>query len=745
MPAAPGSSGIAATVSMNSLRKRWRVIALTALLVCAGGFLWTYRAPKIYSATCTIIIDPSAPRVFNNNVSEVVEMGSGSYWADLQFYQTQYKIIASKDIAQKVVERLGLGADPDFPTPHAGLPGQVRDVVGALMGETSVKPVKDSRLALIAVEDRNPERAAQIANAIAGAYIESNLEYKLEGTNAASTFLGDQVVSIGEKLKRAELAVYEYRRKHQLLDTSLDARQSLISQNVQTFTQKLAELRLKKLELESGRKLIVAARDNVDAEESLPEVRENPVVQQLRVTSVDLAKTLAELETTYGDKHPKIEALKNKLTKVRQEYVSEIDKLLKSNENRYVALEDNEVELNKVLNKEKHDAIELSKLEVEYRPLARETDDTLNLYKLITQRQKETGLSGLVRTNNVRIMDLAVPSGAPVKPRPVANLALALFVGLMLGTGAAFGAEALDNTIKSQEEVEAVLGVPVLGMLPLMGERTMGKSSPEEQKERDLSVFHDLRSAAAEACRSIRTNLMFLSPDNPLKTFVVTSPGPEEGKTTTAINLAITMAQAGGKVLLVDTDLRRPRIHRAFGMKNILGISNAVVGEKTVDEVVFPSVVPNLDICPCGPLPPNPAELLHTRRFKELIAEFGKRYDRVIFDSPPTSAVTDPVIVGHLADGVVLVVRAGHTTREAALFARRQLDDAKARLLGCIVNQVNPSDPYYNYYYRRLLRPPGRGRQGLTEACHRGTASLPRLLVDPWLVPLPLSLLLFGS
>ena len=685
---------------MNSLRKRWRIIALTALIVCAGGALWTYRAPKIYSATCTIIIDPSAPRVFNNNVSEVVEMGSGSYWADLQFYQTQYKVIGSKDIAQKVAERLGLGADPNYPVPHAGVPGQVRDVVGAVMGQTSVKPVKDSRLAMITVEDRQPERAAQIANALANAYIESNLEYKLEGTNAASTFLGDQVVSVGEKLKRAELAVYEYRRKHQLLDTSLDARQSLISQNVQAFTQKLAELRLRKLELESARKMIVATRDNVDEEETLPEVRENPVVQQLRVTYVDLSKTLAELETSYGEKHPKIEALKSKLTKVRQEYVSEINKLLKSNENRYMALEDNEEALNKMLNREKHDAIELSKLEVEYRPLARETDDTLNLYKLITQRQKETGLSGLVRTNNVRVMDLAVPSSAPVKPRPVANLALALFVGLLLGFAAAIGAEALDNTIKSQEEVEAVLGVPVLGMLPIMGERTMGKSSPEEQKERDLSVFHDLRSAAAEACRSIRTNLMFLSPDRPLKTFVVTSPGPEEGKTTTAINLAITMAQAGGRVLLVDTDLRRPRIHRAFGMKNSIGISNAVVGEKTLDEVVFQTVVPNLDVCPCGPLPPNPAELLHTRKFKDLMAEFGRRYDRVIFDSPPTSAVTDPVIVGHLADGVVLVVRAGHTTREAALFARRKLDDAKARLLGCIVNQVNPSDPYYNYYYR---------------------------------------------
>lgn len=687
-------------LSFKALRKRWPLVVLTVVLVCGGVFLWTYRQPKIYSATCTIIIDPSAPRIFNNNVTDVVQMGSGSYWADIQFYQTQYKIIASKEVARGVVERLGLGADPDFPSPKAGTPGKVRDVTGAVMAQTTVKPVKDSRLVLITVEDRQPERAAQIANMIANVYIEQNLDLKLEGTNSAATFLGDQMVAVGEKLKRAELSVYEYRKKHQLLDVSLEGRQNLISQNLRMYTEKLAELRLRKLELESARKLILEARDNIDAQETLPEVRDNAVVQQIRVMYVDLSKTLAELEATYGEKHPKIESLKGKLTSVRHQYIGEITKLLKANENRYLTLEDNERALNKVLEREKRDAIELSMLEVDYRPLARESEETLNLYKLITQRQKETGLTGLIRTNNVRIMDPAVPSGAPVKPQPATNLVLALFVGLMLGIGASIGAEILDNTLKSQEEVEAILGVPVLGMLPIMGDRLAGKASPEEQKDRDLSVFYDLKSAAAEACRSIRTNLMFLSPDRPLKYLVVTSPGPEEGKTTTAISLAITMAQAGGRVLLVDTDLRRPRIHRAFGMKNDTGISSAVVGEKTIEQVVFPTVVPNLDVCPCGPLPPNPAELLHTRSFKDFVAECGRRYDRVIFDSPPTSAVTDPAVVGNLADGVVLVIRAGQTSREAGRFARRQLDDAKARLLGCIVNQVKASDRYYSYYYR---------------------------------------------
>jgi capsular exopolysaccharide synthesis family protein len=551
------------------------------------------------------------------------------------------------------------------------------------------------------VQDRNPERAAQIANAVAQSYMDSNLEHKLEGNNSASAFLGDQVVAVGARLRQAEMALYTYRKQHQLLDVNLDARQSINIQNVQSFTQRLADLRVKKVELESARKLILAARDNLDQQETLPEVRQNLVVQQLRVMIVDMMKTLAEMETSYGEKHPKVESLKAKLARTRQEYVSEIDKLLKANENLYATVDENEKALNKLLEREKHDAIELSKLEVEYRPLVREAEDTQNLYKLVTQRQKETGLTGLVRNNNVRILDSAVAVGTPVKPRPVINVGLGIFVGLLLGIGGALGAEALDNTLKTQEEVEARLRAPVLGMLPIIGERS---SKGVEQKDRDLCVFRDSKSAAAEACRSIRTNLMFLSPEEPIKSLVVTSPGPAEGKTTTAISIAIAMAQAGARVLLIDTDLRRPRLHRAFDFKNEIGISNAIVGEKPLDEVTFPTVVPNLWLCPCGPLPPNPAELIHTRRFAELMAECKRKYDKVILDSPPTSAVTDPVVIGNQADGVVLVVRAGHTTREAAAFARRQLDDGKARLLGSVVNRVDPADRYYNYYYSRYYR-----------------------------------------
>ena len=713
--AAPAAepTGAAAGAGMNLaaywqvIRKRWKLVTLVVTIVTGVVFIWTYRQPRIYASTCSIIIDPMAPKVLTG-VTDVVELGTGSYWANREFYETQRRIMASKEVAQRVVERLGLASDPDFPAPGAAAAaakaGTPRDIAAALIGETSIQTPRDSRVASIVVEDRRPDRAAQIANAIATTYIEGNLEHKLEGANTATAWLGDQVISLKDRLSQSERALYEYRKKSRLLDVSLDARQTMNTQNVQTYTLKLADLRAKKIELESSRKMMLAARDSIEEQESLPEVRQNQVVQQLRVMHVELAKSLAELETTYGDKHPKVDSLKRKLASVRADYVSEISKILKEKENAYRAIEENERALNKLIDKVKLEALELAQLEVEYKPLVRDNEDNNNLYKLLSQRAKETGLTGLIKSNNVRILDAALPGKFPIKPKLFLNMMLAGIAGIVLGFASALAAEGLDNTVKNQEQAEALIGVPVLGMIPLIDHSNDTKLSAKEQQTRDLGVFHDGRSAAAEACRSIRTNLLFLSPDAPLKSLVVTSPGPREGKTTTAISLAVTMAQAGAKVLLVDTDLRRPRLHRAFGRNNDEGISKMIVGEGTFEQAVFHTEVPNLDLLACGPLPPNPAELLHTKRFKEIMADCARRYDRVIYDSPPTSAVTDPVVIGNLADGVVLVIRAAHTTRDAAIYARRQLTDAKAKILGTIVNRVDPTNRYYNYHYSRYYR-----------------------------------------
>jgi capsular exopolysaccharide synthesis family protein len=490
----------------------------------------------------------------------------------------------------------------------------------------------------------------------------------------------------------------------------------MTSQNLQTFNQKLADVRARRIEVEASRKLILAARDNIAEQESLPQIRDNPVVQQLRVAYVELLREKAKFGATYGDRHPKIEEIKSQLQSLERDYRAEISSVLKSVDNQYKALVDQEAALKREMDDQKKQAIEISKLSIDYRPLARKAENDEKLYQLVLQRQKETGLTGLLRTNNVRILDSAKPNANPVRPRTTFNVLVAAVLGLLLGVAATIVIEALDNTVKTQEQVEAILGVPVLGVVPVIGENADRKLSPSELRERDIGVFQDPKGQVAESCRSIRTNLLFLSPDKPLASLVVTSPGPQEGKTTTAVNLAITMAMAGTRVLLIDTDLRRPRIHRSFAIQNDVGISNVIVGDMPLEKAIRTTEVPNLEVLPCGPTPPNPAELLHTTRFRHLLAEAGSRYALVILDSPPISVVTDPAIIANLTDGAILVVRGGRTTREAVAFSRRQLADAKARILGSIINRVDLSARgyYYHYYYPRYYK--GYSNYGTSES-----------------------------
>jgi capsular exopolysaccharide synthesis family protein len=706
----------------RTIRKRSRLILLVAATIVGGVLVWTYRQPKIYEGRCSILINPAPPQVLAE-VREIVELGSGGFLANQEYIQTQYRIIRSKELAKRVVERLGLAADVNYPYPGAGNERKDRDVAAIVVANTRVMPVKDSRIANIVVEDREAERAARIANALAETYIEHNLQFKLEGTREATDWLDEQLADLRGKARESDLALYQYRTKNQLLDVDLDARQNMTTQNVQAFNQKLTDARVRRLELEARRKLILEARDNIEEQESLPDIRSNQVIQMLRGHYFDLNKTKADVDTKYGDKHPTMVALETKIAVVKRDYIAEINKVLKSNDKEYAALVEYEKSLEKMMDREKKEAIKLSMMEIEYRPLSRDSENTQKMFGLVLNRQKEATVTGFSRSNNVRIFERAETPRAPARPNVLVNLGIALVVGLVFGLGSAGAAEVLDNTIKNHEQAESLVGAPVLGIVPIIGDRKSkaakgkgGRPIPKidvpEQQKRDLGVYYDPKSLAAEACRSIRTNLLFLSPSKPLRSIVVTSPGPQEGKTTTAINLAITLAQAGAKVLLVDTDLRRPRIHRSFQVSNERGISSVIVGETELGAAVIHTDVPNLDLLPCGPIPPNPAELLQGDRFRAIMKECAQKYDRVIYDSPPTSAVTDPALIGNLADGVVLVLRARHTTRQAAAFARRQLTDAKATMLGTILNRVDPSDRRYEYYYAQYYRSYGYGYGG---------------------------------
>jgi capsular exopolysaccharide synthesis family protein len=687
----------------RTIRKRWPFLVLSIIVATVVAFVYTYRQPKIYEASCQLIIDPAAPQILPGS-KDVVELGSGStFWANKEFYETQYRIIQSTGVGQRTAEKLGLAYDPDY-----GGNRELSAIGRALAGQIAVRSVKDSRLAIITVSDRKPQRAALIANTTADTYIEYNLDYKLEGARSAMAWLAEQEGDLKRELERAEMSLYKFKKDRNLLAVSLDDKQSMLSANLASVNGKLTELRIKILEFDSKRKIIEHARTNIAEEETIPEIREKDTIRALRDSFIQQSKESAELSSKYGPEHPKIKALSSQMETTRKIYVAEIDGVLATFDKAYRALVDNERALRGMMESQKKEAIELSKIEVEYKPLQRAADQNTKMYSLIASRQKEIDITGPMKTNNVRILERAIVPGAPVSPKPVQNLLLGLLLGLGTGVVLAFVIEALDNTLKTQADVEQFLGVPVLGLVPIIGAATGGDvaRAGDDVRERDLGVFLDPKSVAAECCRSIRTNILFMSPDNPPRTIVVTSPSPQEGKTTTAINLGVTMAEAGGRVLIVDTDMRRPRLHRSFGVPNQTGISSVIVSKATLEEAIKRTDVPNLDVLPCGPVPPNPSELLHTDRFKAVLADCARLYDRIILDSPPTSAVTDPAVLGNLADGVVMVIKAGETTRDSGAHARRQLTSAKARLLGVIVNAIDFSNPAYgyDYYYRNYYR-----------------------------------------
>jgi capsular exopolysaccharide synthesis family protein len=678
---------------INVLRKRWRVVTTVLVVGLTVAFVYTLRQPKIFEASCSLVIESTAPQVLEG-VKDVIEMAASTR----EFYTTQYRIIRSHEIAQRVIDRLGLASDPSYFGSIDRSKQANRDLmIGRLLQTVKVVGVRESHIANIQVRDTDPERATRIANAFADTYIEQNLDFKLEGARSAGTWLGEQTVDLRKKLESSEMELYKFRKDRNLLDVGLDDKMGMTRQNLQSLNGKITDIKAKRIELESIRKLILAAESNIRERESLPEIRDNPVVQKLRENYLDLLKIKADLESRYGEKHPKIETIEHQMASVQRDYAKELDDVLRAFDKRYEALVETENSLLKWMAHEKQQALELAKLETEYRPLARDAENNGKVYSQINQRQKEINLTGMLKANNVRILDRSTPPRSPVSPLLALNLPVGAVLGLIFGLMLGFTIESLDNTVKSPEAAEELVGAPLLGVVPMLSQAR--QHSMADAPERDLAVFKDPTSLAAEACRSIRTNMLFISAQKEFSLFSVTSPGPQDGKTTVAINLAVTMAQAGGRILLIDADMRRPRIHKSFGLKSDKGMSSVMAGDMELKNAVCKSEVPNLDILPCGPMPPNPAELLHTERFRQILAQCRGNYDRVILDSPPIGPVTDPAIIGGSTDGVVLVLRAGHTTREATQFARRQLGDAGARILGLVINQTDRKGSGYGYGY----------------------------------------------
>jgi len=711
-------------------KRRWIVFSIFMVTVLAVA-LHTFTATPIFKATSRLVIEKENPNLVS--IQEVMAVDS----TGTDYYQTQYKIIESRLVAREVINRLDLANSAEFlPPPEDSLLAQItgwgrnlvtgtsewlrnllntgssvgdptypdaddmapdHELVTDFMERVDVSPIRNSRLVDIGVEAKDPVMAAKMANELVKTYIDQNLETKLRAAKDAVQWLSDRISEEREKVEAAENALLRYKEENEIItDFSSDAEQ-ITAQKLATLNQQVVEAESKRVEAETRYRQALALETTPDMLDSIPEVLSNDLIKEIKRMEVVLFNNISELSKKYGQNHPKMVAINSELANLKKRKIVEAKRVVNSLKNEYQLAVAKEESLKKALAQQKAESLSLNKKAVQFGVLQRQAESSRQLYELLIKRFKETSLTEEMKTGNIRIIDRAEVPVDPVKPKKKLNLLLAAVVGLFLGVGLAFLLEHLDNTLKLPDEVTDFLRVPYLGPVPAF---TMNGASGDIPNE--LVAIHSPKSTASEAYRGLRTSILFSSAENVPRVIMVTSAGPLEGKTITSANLAVVMARSQESVLLIDADMRRPRVHKVFEMQHTHGLSGILVGKDNPTDAIIETPVKGLHVLPVGPLPPNPAELIGSQAMHRFITAARKKYKIIVFDTPPLTAVTDAVVLSRFVDGVMLVTRTGVTPRQVIKNSLSQLQAVQANILGVVLNGVGTGkDSYYysQYYY----------------------------------------------
>lgn len=701
------------------VRKYWSTALGTALAVALGATFNTLGQVKIYQAAATIQFDPNPPRPLGQKVENIVDLGAGTFWDNHEYYETQYKIIQSMKVSLAVVQELGLNKDSGFmanaPPGQPAADVDVSEEIAAemLRSRIKVEPVKDSRLAVVKLEDADPQRAQRILSALVDTYVQQNLDDAVTSTASASDWLRSQLDKLKVDLESSEMALHEYKERKNILSVALDDQSNMLREEMKQLNDALTLVRTRREELAARREELVKINPENPADLPSSELLRSDLLTHLR-SQYEEAIRMRDglLGEGKGHNYPDVKEADARAEAAKKALTSEIRNIQRALDKDLAVIKRQEGGLSGLFERAKKQALDLNLLEIEYNRLHRAKENNEKLYSLVLERTKESDLARVLRVNNIRVLDRPLVPRLPVRPQVSRNIGIGVFLGLLLGVAAALGRGLLDRTIKTPDEVENDLGLPFLGLLPEFeqgAEVSRGNGKRRRGRPKPRAVGHELwvheypTSGIAEAARTIRTNLLFMAPDKPYKRLLVTSAGPSEGKTTVATCIAIVMAQAGQRVVLIDCDLRRPRVHRIFRKGSEVGVTTALL-EESIDDCVLDTGVPNLSVIPAGPIPPNPAELLHSEKFKNFLAQVSERFDRVIIDSPPVVPVTDAAVLSTQVDGTVLVIRAFKTKKDMARHAARALSDLGATKAGAVLNAVNFSRHEYKYryyYYRR--------------------------------------------
>ncbi|MFZ0866148.1 MAG: polysaccharide biosynthesis tyrosine autokinase [Candidatus Sulfotelmatobacter sp.] len=687
-------------------KRRWTIIAF-AFVVLVLTSIYTFKSTPIYDAVGRIAInhENSDALPFKDNASNSMP----DYEDYMTAIETQVRILKSDNLAMRVIRKLGLDKNPEFTniskpqttdnelraTTPATDSNQETILINTFRGGLKVLTLNNTRIIEIHYSSADAHLAANIVNALVSAYKEQNYETKFSSTQETADWLGQQLGDLRLKVETSQEKLIRFQREKGIV--GIDDKQNLTTSKLDELSKELITAGADRIQKEANYKL---------AEGGNPELMglsPSEMLAHLRERESTLKQEYAQLKTQFGAAYPKVLEVKNQLDEVQSDIDAEGVRMASQIKNEYLAAQQRENLVRSEMEAQEREANELNQNAIEFNILKRDVDANRTLYEGLLQRLKEATLEAGLRSDNIRVVDSARVPLVPSSPDIPRNLAIGFILGLSGGIGLAFLLESLDNTVRTPEQAELASGLPSLGVVPQFLRADTRSLQPAKLSlaKVELVAYYRPKSEAAESYRSLRTSILLSALDSPPKVLLVTSPLPQEGKTTTSVNCAIVLAQRGSRVLLVDADLRRPGVHRAFGLgRDEGGLSTVLEGTTTMESVVaFYPQVPSLRILPAGPPPPHPAELLGGNKMKSLIAQWRRDYDHVIIDTPPALSVTDPVILSVESDSVILVIRSGKTTKDALRRAADLFWQVNARVLGVVVNGIDLGSPDHYYYY----------------------------------------------
>jgi len=684
----------------NIINKRRWTITSVAFIVTLLVAIASFKMTPIYEATVRLDIEADTLQIqsLNDFFRQIP--------TDEAFIGTQIQILEGVSLAERTIEQVGLANDPRWiaaiqhssglfspkltPSPD----GLLRPFSRCL----HVQKVRDSHVVNVSFESADPNLSAKVANSLADNYIEYNFRQKYDATRLASGWMEHQLDELKAKVEKSQQALVDYERQNAIVNIS--DKESVVEQRMADLSRDLTNAQSDRLQKESIYEMV---RSN---ESEVAFVAQNDLLQRLEEKYADLKSQYVDTLQQFGPKHPKAERLQSQVDEIQSLIERERKRIVERMRNDYRVALGRESLLAAAVAKEKVEVGALNQLLIEHNLLKRESETNQQLYDNLLQRLKDATVSAGLRATNIHVIDPAKPPRSPIRPQKLLNILIGLMVGVVLGLALAFVKEAVDTTIKSIDEAERLADAPALTIVPLARDmlRRPTPSHPggngKSAATQGPALLSRPSSAVAESFRTLLTSVILSTAPKPPQMLLITSSAAGEGKTITSLNLAIALAQRGEATLLIDADLRHPRIAESLNLVNGTGLASFLTGAHNIEKAMrqFPPV-PALWVLPAGPNPPNPAQLLSSSAMESLLRELRKQFKFVVIDSPPVLPVTDAMILSTFVDGVVFVVASGATVRGALTRARKILQNVGANVLGIVLNKVNVRhDGYYGYY-----------------------------------------------